>query len=100
MKTFNKIQTNDYQIDTIQSNIETVFSSLLLNPLINSSIIEDVALTTGTNQISHKLGRKIKGYIIVRRSSAATIYDTKSDLPDRLLTLVASAPITVSLIVF
>lgn len=81
--------------------------SSILNPIIatqsnNSSILENVLLTTGSNIINHKLGQTLKGWTIVRQRSAGTFYDTQdaNKTPDLTLVLVSSANVSVDIMVF
>ncbi len=75
---------------------------LLANPIVGGLILPGIALTTGTNVISHKLGRKLQGYIVILKSADVTIYDTQAtnQMPDLTLKLVASGAAAVSLYVF
>jgi len=59
-------------------------------------------LKSGANIISHLLGRKLVGYLVILNSAAATFYDGQrtNQRPDLTLILNASAPTTVSLYVF
>lgn len=75
---------------------------LLANPLVQGFVLENIVLKTGSNAISHKLGRNLVGYLIILNSAAATFYDNQStnQRPDLTLILNASAPTTVSIYVF
>lgn len=75
---------------------------LLASPTASPSLITDVALLTGTNIINHKLGQKLKGYVVVLKSAASIIYDSQqtNPSPDKTLILNASADATISLLVF
>jgi hypothetical protein len=52
--------------------------------------------------INHKLAQKLQGWIVVLNSTSATFYDSQSTnpSPDKTLILNASAPTTVSILVF
>lgn len=80
----------------------TQLSDLLQNPLVNGSLLKDVALSNGTTAVNHKLGRALQGWIITRVNGAATIYDsqTTNNTPNLTLLLVSNAAVTVSLYVF
>ncbi len=81
--------------------------SAILNPLVKSPIatpilLSAISLTTGENVINHKLAQKLQGWIVVLNSTSATFYDSQSTnpSPDKTLILNASAPTTVSILVF
>lgn len=88
------------------SLLQTTWAALI-NPILNrvqntSNILDDVVLAIGTNVINHKLGRKLKGWKIVRQSAVASLYDTQATnpTPDLTLRLVSSAVVTISIEVF
>lgn len=63
--------------------------------------IGPVALVTGDNSVRHNLGRAYKGYVVVKKNAAITVYDKVSSTdPDNVFTLNASGPGTVTLRVF
>lgn len=55
-------------------------------------------LTTSAQNISHKLGRKPRGWFVISINANSNVYSTASD--DRFLSLTASATCTVKLWVF
>ncbi len=95
---FRKTLGGDEDSRSLQTNIEQAIAGFIKSPLLDGLQLDDVSLATGNTKIKHKLGRKIRGYLIVKRSNASTIYDSASD--DLFLTLNASAPLTVSLWIF
>lgn len=76
----------------------------ILNRVQNTSIVlENVALTTGTNVINHRLSRNLKGWKPTRiRGVSATFYDLQdaNQTPELTLVLVSSANVTIDLEVF
>lgn len=81
--------------------------SQALNPVLSSPtatpiLLRAVTLTSGSNTINHQLGRVLQGYIVVLNSASATFFDgqTTNPSPERTLILNASAPTTVSILVF
>ena len=64
--------------------------------------LKNVKLVTGNNTINHTLARNLQGWMIVRRNTAATVYDTQDTnvQKDRTLTLVASAAVMVDIFVY
>ena len=86
----------------MQNRWASILNPVLSNPSIDSSILKNVSLNTGANNINHLLGRKLQGWKIVRQRAAANIYDMQDDnqMPDLTLILVSSAPVVVDLEVF
>ena len=81
--------------------------SQAINPVLNSPIatpiiLSDITLTSGVNVINHTLGQKLQGYVVVMKSASSDIFDMQNTnpSPQRTLILNASAPVTVSLLVF
>lgn len=86
--------------------MQNIWSSII-NPILNTAelntvLLKNVSLSTGSNNVNHKLGRKLQGWYIVRQRAAASIYDNQDNNqnPDLTLTLVSSADVTVDLVVF
>jgi hypothetical protein len=74
----------------------------LANPSLQSQIIPNVALVSGTNTINHGLGRNLVGWRIIRQSAVASLYDDQNSntMPALTLQLVSNAAVTVSIEVF
>lgn len=85
-----------------QQSWSTALNPLLANPLLNGQLLEPFSLITGNNVISHKLGRKLQGWIVVGLSAATTLYDLQStnNVPELTLTLNSSNSAVVTLYVF
>ncbi len=75
---------------------------VIANPLMAGNLLAGIVLVTGANSISHRLGRKLVGYIVVLNSAAVTVYDSQAtnQYPDLYLILNASGATTISLYVF
>jgi hypothetical protein len=95
---FRKIRTASKELERVQSAISDSLNPLARKALVDGIYLEDIALSSGANVVSHKLGRDLRGYIVCRRSNASTIYDTAADRTT--LSLTTSGAITVSLWVF
>jgi len=96
-RSLRKINTNDVTLQLIQENVDAALRTLS-TPLQNGVLITGITLTTNDTKVSHKLGRIPVGYIVVKRSTAATVFDTA--LTDTFLTLKATTPTIVSIWVF
>jgi hypothetical protein len=88
--------------DAAQDRWASIIGPLLDNPSLNSIILKNVSLATGSNVVNHKLGRNLQGWKPTRIRSAATIYDQQdtNQTPNLTLILVSSAPVVVDLEVF
>lgn len=89
-------------LQMMQNRWGTILGPIVDNPLNNSIILKDIALTTGTNVINHKLGRKLQGWFPTRVRADATLYDQQdsNQMQDLTLVLVTSADVTIDLVVF
>ena len=86
-----------------QDHIEEVITPVLNAAIIDGVIVEDVILNSSTfTDIKHKLGRKPRGYIVIRKSAAQTVFEEAGDYENRklFLKLKASGAVTVNLWIF
>lgn len=89
-------------IATAMPRWKSELDPLLAAPVAGARLLEGVVLTMGANVINHGLGAKLRGYWVILNSASAAFYDSQSTNPTASLTLIlnASAPTTVSLLVF
>lgn len=89
-------------LELMETQWASQLNPLLNNPLSNGLVLKRVLLTSGANQINHKLGRTLQGWFLVRQRSAGTVYDTQDSntTPTLTLALQASANMSVDLYVF
>ena len=86
-----------------QDHIEEVITPVLNAAIIDGVIVEDVILNSSTfTNVKHKLGRKPRGYIVIRKSAAQTVFEEAGDYENRklFLKLRASGTVTVNLWIF
>ena len=86
-----------------QEHVESVINPVLDSAIIDGVLLEDIALVSGSfTSIEHKLGRKPRGYLVIRKSAAQTVYEDAGDYDNRKLfiKLRASGSVTVNLWVF
>jgi len=103
MATLPQFKTDIRELGQMQTTWATQLNPLIKNPANNSSILQSVSLSAGSNTINHKLGRKLQGWALVRqRGVAASVYDNQdsNQYPDLTLILVSSAPVVVDILVF
>jgi hypothetical protein len=86
----------------MQNNWAAQLNPVLNSPSITPTILQNVNLTTGSNTINHKLGRKLQGWKITRQRAAASIHDDQdaNQMPALTLVLVSDAPVSIDLEVF
>jgi hypothetical protein len=86
----------------LQNVWTAILNPLLGTPQINTTLLKNIDLSVGTNQINHKLGRKLQGWYIVRQRADANIYDNQDNNqnPELTLTLISSNQVSVDLVVF
>lgn len=102
MPTLPQFQSNDKDFQLMQNAWASAINPIINNPTNQGIILPNVILASGDNTINHLLGRNLQGWVVIRKSAAADIYDKQStnQMPNLTLVLNASAPVTVSLEVF
>jgi len=74
-------------------------SEVIEVPILSGVLVEEIAVTTTAKKVPHKLGRRARGWIVVRNNANSVVYDNSA--PDgEFLDLVASAAATISIWVF
>lgn len=99
-KAFTKVYTTDEELTHLQENVNDAISPLLKNPLLDGLILSNISLVIGSNNVSHKLGRNLQGWIVVDKDAVSNIYREVSLTPTLTLKLNSSANCIVSLYVF
>ena len=94
--------TGDKDFLQLQTRWAAIINPYLSEAFLNGQLLTKVALVTGSNTISHKLGRPLQGWVPVRIRASATFYDTQdtNTTPEITLQLHSSANVTVDLYVF
>ena len=59
--------TDDESIESVQNSLENSFRSVEACPLLDGHLLEGVELIQGDNEVDHKLGRALKGWILTRQ---------------------------------
>lgn len=105
-KPLQKITHPDILVTRIQDATEAALAPVLSDPFIDGIILPDVVLHTvsSPNIVNHKLGRKLQGWVIVRKSGSGDVWDTQvnNQSPEKTLYLHTNAEtsVTVTLRVF
>lgn len=99
---FYKITTDNTDLNKVQDNLIRTLNPVFNTPILNGSILQNVALVAGSNIVNHKLGRDLLGWKIVRQRAAANIYDNQDNnlTPSKNLLLISDAPVIVDIYVF
>lgn len=97
-----QFQGGDPAFQLMQNAWASALQPIMQSPANYSLVLKGIALINGTTTINHLLGRKLQGWKVVRQRAAASIYDTQdsNQMPDKTLTLVSNAAVTVDLEVF
>lgn len=101
LRELRKIGASD-EINKVQEYVGLALRPLLANPLLDGLLLEDVELANGVTEVPHKLGRELRGWLIVRQDANASIWDSQTAHTRRNVSLMlnASAAVTVSIWVF
>jgi len=98
---FNKIISQNLDLNRVQSEISREFQKLNNNPLSNILFLENVELGTIGTEIVHKFDAEIKGWFIVRINADVRVWEPyPTGTPKVSIFLQASAPCTISIIMF
>lgn len=102
MRKIPTIQSENRDVNQLQQFIQQGLTPLLMNPYLNGRLIEKVNLVSGSNSVNHGLGRKLQGWVIVRKRSDAAIFDTQdvNPIPDKTLDLQSDVDVSINLYVF
>lgn len=97
-----KFKSDDQSLSLMQTAWATELDPVLRNPLTSGNLLKSVELVTGSNSVNHKLGRKLQGWLVIRKRAISEIYDAQDTCPTPALTLqlVSSANVTVDLYCF
>lgn len=100
--TFQKVITENFEINKVQTNINKKFEEVTSNRILQGRLIENVSLAAGTDKtIDHGLGRSAK-WLVVRNSAEGYPQDKQSTnpTPSQTLVLFSTSARTVDLYVF
>lgn len=101
---FKKLVITELQtVERFQDNVASAIELLPSVEIIQGRLVKNVNLKTGQNNaIEHKLARTLLGWYIVRKKSAADIWDTQDSnkTPALTLNLTCNADVQVDIWVF
>lgn len=101
------IDPSNREITQTQDSVATVLRQISLSPIIDGNLLTGVSIAASTasaSVVSHKLGRRALGFIVIKRTTSAVVYEsaTVSSNKDKFLHLnnSSTASVTVDLWVF
>lgn len=99
---FREIKTALKDLAGLQDSLKNVFNTILNLKLLDYVIVEDVVIGTTDTFVSHKLGRPVIGYIIIRRNAGTSIWEsvTLNKAPSSVIILRSSATVTTTILFF
>lgn len=100
LKGFRKPQQDTQPTQALANAVKDFTLQLEKNPLLDGLLLKDLSIGTTDTDIVHGLGRPYVGWFVVRRTSAADIYEGTQTNTSQYLTLIASSAATVSIYVF
>jgi len=103
LKELKKIGIQDYATSRLQENVADFLLQITKNPILDGLLVENVRLVFGSKtSVSHGLGRKVRGFVIVYKNNAVEAWAEEVDqtLPKANLILSTSPDATVSLWLF
>jgi hypothetical protein len=69
-------------LSRVQDNVEVALQPFVNSPILNGVLLKNVLLEPGKrNEVSHKLGRRPLGFIIVRQQKDSRIWDLQASNP-------------------
>lgn len=102
MQVFFPLRGLEDKLLKLQDSIDSAFRKLFsLVPILDGRLLENVVLTTTAVEVPHGLGRKPRGWILVKSGVSIIVYQTsESAYPELNLRLTASGTDVVSIWVF
>ena len=96
-------QTAIRELSMMETQWSSQLNPLLANPANQSSILQNVSLKAGVNNvINHLLGQKLQGWTLVRKRASASVWDSQdsNQTPQLTLILNTSADVVCDIEVF
>jgi hypothetical protein len=100
---FRRIRSTSSDVVQLQDSVANALNPIIKKEIIDGQLLENLALATSQdNLIQHKLGRNLRGYIIVRKNALADVYEqpVPNNLTELQLNLHTTQTVTISLWVF
>ncbi len=89
LPTLRRLRSSDDSIRQLQDAADAVFKVITAKQILDGNFIEDVVVTGGTPLvIDHKLGRKLRGWILCRKNENLDVWDSQTENPTPQATLI------------
>jgi hypothetical protein len=92
-------QYDDPRMERLQNRIRELERFVDNCPFIDGSLVEDIAMTTASREVVHRLGREPKGFLVLKVTPDAAVGFSASQGtvdPKKIVKLEASATATVT----
>lgn len=83
MAEFTRYRTEDHALTRVQDSIEAFSREVQSGGIADGRVLEDVVIKTSTVRVPHGLGRRYRGFIVVRRDVEHVVYEDKTSDADR-----------------
>jgi hypothetical protein len=99
---FRVLKTENHDLNRVQDEITKAFAELKLQIGQNGVLLENQSIATADTIINHGLGRKYRGWIVVKKIANVDIWESTSTnhRPELGIILKASSAAVVTLWVF
>lgn len=86
-------------LSRLQTQWKAILDPVVASPVTNPTLLRNVVLKTGVNTINHTLQATQQGWLVTDVNAAITLYRS-APFNDLTLTLTASGPAVISLLVY
>lgn len=100
IKDFKKVAGGNEDVSKLQERLQEFFAPLIANPMLDGTMLTNVAIGTSPTKVEHKLRREIQGWVVVRNNTNCTIWEPSRELSGAFVTLQSSSATTIDLWVF
>lgn len=88
IRDFKTIPSDVDEVNKLQNNIVQYVQPITSSQIIDGLVLKSISLNASiTNKISHKLGRELIGWIIIRQRGDSRIWDDQDNNPGKRNTL-------------
>lgn len=102
LKSYQRVDSTDLAVREMQYRLEETLHPITSSEIIDGRLLEDLSLETTATDVPHGLGRAIRGYLPVKLSASATIFDDEASNTNKseFVRLKASGTVTATVWVF
>lgn len=103
LKTFRKIRSDREDVKQLQDAVASTFQQVVNKEILDGILLEGIELVaTEWINVEHKLGRAVRGYIVVRTNASGSLSEdlAANPAPTKFIRLSSDQTRTISLWVF